>query len=88
MKCVGGTCTQQALSGFSKCQKCLDKNVIYMRNRRAKDQLYYEREMIKNRERRDRYEAEGRCRECSKKLDPGADAGKRNCINCRERAKL
>ena len=56
-----------------------------MRNKRAKDQLYYERELEKNNQRKDRYQAEGRCRRCSKKLDPDADAGKLECLNCRER---
>ena len=78
-------CHKEALPGFSKCRKCLDRNVIYMRNKRAKDQLYYERELEENNHRRDRYQAEGRCRRCSKLLDPDADAGKLECLNCRER---
>ena len=85
MPCRQLNCTRSVLEGFSKCQYHLDKNVAYMRNKRAKDRLYYERELQKNDERRDRYQAEGRCRRCSKKLDNDADYGKKECLNCRER---
>jgi hypothetical protein len=77
--------TRDALEGYSKCQKCLDQNVVYMRNKRAKDARYYERELQNNQERRDRYEAKGRCRRCSKKLNPDCDSGRKQCLNCRER---
>ena len=82
-KCL--ICKHEALSGYSKCQACLDRNVRYMRKKRATDQRYYERELEKNQERKDRYQAEGRCRRCSKKLDPDCDAGFIECLNCRER---
>ena len=56
-----------------------------MRKKRATDREYSERELEVNNERKDRYEAEGRCRRCSKTLDPDSDAGYKECLNCRER---
>lgn len=85
MACKEGKCARSVPDGFSKCQYHLDKNVVYMRNKRAKDGVYYKKELRKNNERRDRYQADGRCRRCSKKLDNDADFGKKECLNCRER---
>jgi len=85
MPCCQRNCGRSVLGGFSKCKYHLDQNVAYMRNKRAKDRFYYERELQKNDERRDRYQAAGRCRRCSKLLDPDADTGKLECLNCRER---
>lgn len=85
MKCVRKTCNREVVPGYSKCKICLDQNVVYMRNKRAKDKKYYERELVLNRLRSDRYESEGRCRRCSLTLDPDVDNGFKHCLNCRER---
>jgi hypothetical protein len=78
-------CPREAIPGYSKCEPCLNKNVVYMRNKRAKDRVYAERELIINNNRKDRYEAEGRCRRCSKKMNPDTDMKYKECLNCRER---
>jgi len=57
-----------------------------MRKKRALDEGYRERESARSRNKRIQYVAEGRCIRCSKKLDPDCDAGKKQCLNCRERS--
>jgi hypothetical protein len=76
---------RERLPGYSKCEPCLNQNQIYMRNKRAKDRAYRERELDMNRQRRERYELEGRCRRCSRPLDPDRDMGNKECLICYER---
>ena len=65
-KCGNSHCKKSVMPGYSNCEYHLNQAVIYMRNKRAKDRGYYERELDKNQERRLRYEDEGRCKRCSK----------------------
>jgi len=85
VECCKESCHRETIKGYSKCRPHLDANVVYMRNKRAKDRAYYERELEKNQERKDKYESEYRCRRCSKALDIDADKNLKHCLNCRER---
>jgi DNA-directed RNA polymerase subunit RPC12/RpoP len=84
-ECIKPYCHTEALGGYSKCKRHLNQNVVYMRNKRAKDRVYYERELEKNQARKDRYESEYRCRRCSKPLAEDTDKNFKECLNCRER---
>lgn len=75
-------CSEPAFGGYATC---FEHWFTHRESTRKSSVKYAEKNRTRGLKERLRRVAEGDCQTCGNKLDPDADEGLKNCMNCRSR---